>query len=416
MEWLTDLPPKLGTINVPSLLSVTRLATSGSCNLKAIVPTALCPIWPPSPEVEFGRLSHSLMDLAAKGQIQSTALGDARPVEEALDRLLQNEKITLARSPSTRDYADLRVAFSQREWRRRTSLAVDRTLELLRSPLTTADNRQPTRQSKSTPLERALRIEGFAASEVTVESKNLRLQGRVDFLRVSEDSVVEISDFKSGKVLNDEGEVDEVTSLQLRLYGLGILDLVPGARLQLKVVSRGGISNVNFSPEEIERTKEWLAQRLLPLRENQLIEANEIAVVGPQCRGCRARAVCPKYRTSVGELWKRQDVTMRLPLDIAGQILEVEPSGGAATTIKLTDLAGRVVKIHRLRPIVLPTSFDKSVFWFFNLATSEVPLQNGKWRHPRNFHELPASALERRAWTIKAYRDPTPSQEKDTSC
>jgi PD-(D/E)XK nuclease superfamily len=413
MEWLTDLPPNPEEIKMPNLLSVTRLATSGSCILKAIVPTAVCPIWPPSPEVEFGRLTHSLMDLAAKGQIQFTTLGDPRPVEEALHRLLENERITLARSPSTRDYADLRVAFSQREWRRRTSLAVDRTLELLRSPLT--DNRESMRQAKPTPLERALRTEGFAASEVPLESKNLRLQGRVDFLRVSEDAVVEVSDFKSGNVLNDEGEVDEVTSLQLRLYGLAILELVPGARLQLKVVSRGGISNVSFSAEDIERTKEWLAQRLLPVRENQLMEANEIAIVGPQCRGCRARAVCPKYRTSVTELWKRQDVTMRLPLDIAGQILEVEPSAAAATTIKLTDLAGRVVKIHRLRPIVLPTTFEKSVFWFFNLATSEVPLRNGKWRHPRNFHELPASPLERRAWTLKAYRDPIPSQKNGIS-
>jgi hypothetical protein len=44
------------------------------------------------------------------------------------------------------------------------------------------------------------------------------------------------------------------------------------------------------------------------------------------------------------------------------------------------------------------------VFWFFNLASSEVAVRNGKWRHPRNFHDLPASTLERRAWTLQVYR------------
>jgi len=403
MESLTDLPPELEKVAVPGCFSVTRLASSGDCILKAIVPQAACPAWPPSPEAEFGRITHSLMDLAARGQIESSKL-DPRPVEIALERLLLNERVGHESTMNTHDCLDLRTAFTQCEWRKRTSLAVARTLEVLNLRRPTGDGGELT-QGNRIPLMRALQLEGFAASEVALESKNLRLKGRADFLRVLADGTVEVSDFKSGNVLDDEGEVDEVTALQLRLYGLGILELAPRARVELKVVSRGGTSRVTFSTEDIDKTRKWLAELTSQLPEGEWIQSERIAVVGSQCRGCKARAVCPVYRTSIAELWKRSDLLIKLPLDIAGRILEVESHAEGTTTIRLTDLAGRTTKIHRICPGILPTDFDRDgVFWFFNLASSEVAVRNGKWRHPRNFHDLPASTLERRAWTLQVYR------------
>ncbi len=405
MEWLANLPPQLQTVKIPTLLSATRLASSGDCMLKVVVPATAYPTWSSSPEAEFGRVAHSLMDLAAKGRIEC-ASGDVRAVHIALQRLLDNARKRLASAPDTNEYADLRDAFTQREWGKRTSLAIARTVDLLKSGLPTTPNRQPNQEGKPIPLSRALHVNGFAASEVTMESRTLRLQGRVDFLRVFPERLVQVADFKSGNILNDDGEVDDVTALQLRLYGLGILDLAPEARLELTVVHRGGNSPVSFSTQDIEQTREWLAERTLTLGDKEWIEANDLAVLGPQCRGCKVRAVCPKYRSSAAALWKSSDLTMQLPLDIAGRILEVESCSEEQTTLKLTDLAGRTVKIHRLGSKVSPTTFDtKTLFWFFNLATSELPMRNGKWRHPRNFHELPASTLERRAWTLKAYRD-----------
>jgi hypothetical protein len=415
MEWLANLPPQLQTVKIPTLLSATRLASSGDCILKAIVPATACPTWPPSPEAEFGRVAHSLMDLAVKGKIEFGG-GNIRAVQTALDELLDDARVRLASTPDTHEYADLRTAFTQREWGRRTSLAIARTLELLNSGLHTAANREPNQEGKRILLRRALHVNGFAASEVTLESRTLRLQGRLDFLRVLPETIIEISDFKSGNVLNEEGDVDDVTALQLRLYGLGILDLAPEARLELKVVSRGRTSPVSFSTQDIKQTREWLAERTLSLGDKEWIGANELAVLGPQCRGCKARAICPKYRSSAAALWKSSDLTMQLPLDIAGRILEVEPCSARETTLKLTDLAGRIVKIHRLSSKIKSTAFDtKSLFWFFNLATSERTMQNGKWRHPRNFHELPASTLERRAWTLKTYRGASASQRMNLS-
>jgi hypothetical protein len=82
-----------------------------------------------------------------------------------------------------------------------------------------------------------MRSANFAASELPVESVNLRLKARLDFLNILPNGIVEITDFKSGNVLDDEGEVESVTALQLRMYGLILLEFSPQARLELKVVS-----------------------------------------------------------------------------------------------------------------------------------------------------------------------------------
>jgi hypothetical protein len=175
--------------------------------------------------------------------------------------------------------------------------------------------------------------------------------------------------------------------------------------LELKVVSGAGTTTVTFSPEDIKNTRAWLKERVSTLPDGVQVEANSLAVIGPQCRGCTARLVCPAYRNAVSELWKRKDLDMELPVDIAGSVLEVE-SSAEHTTLRIEDLAGRVVKIHRLSaPTYLPVHFARhSVFWFFNLASNEARPLRGTWRHPRNFHDLPGNALERRAWTIQVYR------------
>jgi len=392
-------------VDIPTHLNVTQLASSGDCSLKAIVSSSAYPDWPPSPEAEFGSVVHSLMDLAARGEI-SVVNSDARAVDQALDQLLRDAQVRLSSNPATRDFADLHLAFSPREWQKRRSLAIARTMELL-THQTVGRVSDGTTGSKQVPFAGCLNITGFTASEVTLESKVLRIRARIDFVSVSTDGVVEITDFKSGNVLDDEGEVDEVTSLQLRLYGLAILELVPQARIQLTVVSRGGTAPVAFSDADIQSTREWLDQKASQLPEGSSIEAEQVAVVGTQCWGCKARVVCPNYRSSIADLWKKADSSMALPFDIAGHIVEDTSNGNNnSTTLRIADLAGRIVKVHRLSQRSWPqTDFERErVFWFFNLAASESSMQHGRWRHPRNFHELPESTLERRAWMLRVYK------------
>ena len=143
MESLRVLPSVLQTVEVPPSLSVTRLASSGDCRLKAILPPSAYPDWPPSPEAAFGRVVHSLMDLAARGQIQSTS-NDAGPIASALDQLLRQEEMRLARAPIKPIYTDLQAALGPREWLKRRSLAIARTRQVLASRPCSAREFEPS--------------------------------------------------------------------------------------------------------------------------------------------------------------------------------------------------------------------------------------------------------------------------------
>jgi hypothetical protein len=397
------LPPVLQAVEIPLVFNVTRLASSGDCKLKPVLPGFAFPDWPPSPQSAFGRVVHSLMDLAARGHVAAIER-DPRQIASLLDELLQQEESRLAAAPVRPSYAEIRATFTAQQWMKKRHLAITRTMQISALRPTGAFESEPSRGT-AIPLARALHSTNFVGSELPVESVKLRLRARLDYLKILPDGVVEVTDFKSGNVLDEEGEIEGVTALQLRLYGLLLLEFIPSKRLQLKVVSGAGTTTVSFSQEDIENTRVWLTERISALRGGEHVEANNLAVVGPQCRGCSARLVCPAYRNAVSELWKRTDVAMELPLDIAGTVTEVE-SSAEYTTLRIVDLAGRITKIHRLSAAsFFPTQFVRdSVFWFFNLASHEARPLRGTWRHPRNFHDLPSNTLERRAWTLQAYR------------
>jgi hypothetical protein len=343
------------------------------------------------------------MDLAARGHISATDQ-DPHRIASPLDEILRQEEARLAAASVRPSYTEIRDGFTAQQWTKKRHLAIARTLEVLASRPTRPSESEASRGSEI-QLDRILQRTNFAGSEVPLESVKLRLRARLDYLKIFPDGLVEVTDFKSGNVIDEEGEIENVTAIQLRLYGLMLLELISNSRLQLKVVSGTGTTEVSFSREDVENTRAWLSQRTSALRDGEQAEASSLAVVGPQCRGCTARLICPAYRNAVSELWKRTDLAMELPLDTAGTILQVE-AGTEQTTLKIQDLAGRVAKIHRLSaPPFHPTQFGRdSLFWFFNLASSEAHPLHGIWRHPRNFYDLPCNSLEHRAWTLQAYR------------
>src|SRR5260370_96832 len=69
MEPIERLPPPLGKIEVPLYFSVTRLATSGPCLLRAVAPPSNLPKVSSGPQAEFGRVAHTLTELAATGRL-----------------------------------------------------------------------------------------------------------------------------------------------------------------------------------------------------------------------------------------------------------------------------------------------------------------------------------------------------------
>lgn len=404
MESLTGLPPLFDEIVVPSHFSVTQLAFGGDCLLRAAAPASVSPEFQVSPESELGRVLHTLMEMASRGLIHRRH-NDRRDLEDALDTLLSEAQDRLAAAPQTESFADLRHAFSTREWEHRRGAAL-RCAARIAEKTPERTNRTPT-AGGSSPLFPVVRRPGFRASEVPIKSDVWRIRGRIDLLETDINRIVQIVDYKSGHVTDENGQVRESIAIQLRMYGLAILELWPDSDIRLQIVSGNMAYPVSFGQKDRDSTIEWIRARTSPLPTGATIKAPPLAKLGAQCSSCRIRPVCPEYRASISLLWCQARLPFPLPLDTAGRVLEVTGSAGCPSTLKIEDLGGRIVKIHRLSlPTGLfPGNSDGFLVWLFNLASSEASFRNSLWRHPLNFHELPTSAAERRAWTCKVFAD-----------
>lgn len=397
MEQL-KLPTRLDSVEIPRYLSVTRLASGAPCLLYVVAPRTALPRSPRGPYAELGQVVHELIDLAIAGQLGNR--GIPANVPDAFEYLLERATARLSIEPETRRFADLRVAFSKREWEKRRFYAIS-DAESVKSKNRQAPVDLEKSHTGSFSLERFLQV-GRKATEVPFESAALRIQGRLDFVSIG-DNEVTVSDFKSGKVIDLEGNVNDETSRQLRLYALAISELAPGKKVMLRVVSRGGEFVERFDEETRIETSKWLAGITDVLKVGVQMSATAIAVIGPQCARCDIRPICPAYLDAMGELWKQDDIPFTLPLDTAGTVMDVREQGDEYSSIKIVDRGGRVVKIHRLsRDRARGVETDQAL-WIFDLASIEAKMQATGWRHPRNFHEIAMLSTERTAWTIRAF-------------
>jgi hypothetical protein len=238
---------------------------------------------------------------------------------------------------------------------------------------------------------------------VPFESASLRIRGRLDFVSII-NNVLTVSDFKSGRAIDPDGKVNEEAFRQLRLYALAILELAPEQKIALRVVSRGLESVERFDEEARIETAQWLAKITEVLEVGARMRANDLAALGPQCTRCDIRPICPAYLDALAELWKRDDTPFVLPLDTAGNVINVQEQGCGYFCIKMVDLAGRIVKVHRLLPERRRGIAADQELLFFDVASIEARVPRAGWRHPRNFHEVAMLRTDRTAWTIRVFR------------
>ena len=405
MEQVARLPGPLRKIEIPSHFSVTKLATSGPCLLRVVAPRSNLPKAASGPEAEFGRIAHALTELAATGRLGSNGIpGDP---EEAFEYLLNETTARLASNEETRAYSHLNVGFTKREWEKRRFLAIAGARNVSKGQRACQRAESSIVSTEPLSLGRILERNVVTAAEIPFESLALRIRGRLDLVALDPPDKVQITDFKSGRVTDAHGMPSDAVSLQLRLYGLAVRELAPEKQVSLRVVSRDGELLISTDDKSNEETSKWLRMKTDRLPAGGWFEAEELAVVGPQCRFCAVRPVCPAYRRSVGTLWKRTDDPTQLPLDIAGTVLASEIDRDGYFSLKLKDLAERIVKVHRLNP---RSGFESALtsgnlLWFFDLTSIETRMQKPGWRQPRNFHEVAALATERTAWTLRLFLD-----------
>jgi hypothetical protein len=211
-------------------------------------------------------------------------------------------------------------------------------------------------------------------TEKWLESASLGLGGKVDLIIQEDDGSIRIIDFKTGKVLDDEGKPKQAYLLQLAAYGRIVTDMVDGVSVHLEILGKTDSWTGLFDDrmnELIDRTLHELATNL-PM--NVPFELESLSRLGGHCSLCSFRPGCTKYRKDLSERMLLGDFDyVEWPFDIVGTVASVERSGDLLT-VRCKLLNGNIAKVSRIPSVMLPEEgiAPGQTFTAFGLACLET--------------------------------------------
>lgn len=383
---MVQLPAAMTEVTVPECFSPSALGPSAGCRLRLLVasarPTGADERLASGPAATVGTLLHRVLERAARGDELSPEDVFEQEYERAVEELRQD--------PRRAHYAALASTRSLAEWNRTKQWVLERA----------ARQGPTTREAGSGNGRGETRVTG---PEISLRSHALRLRGSADRVRQIGPRSFEICDFKTGATLDEVGEIKAEIALQLWAYGFMLLEQRPGSEVRL-LVDDGLERELPFDDAARQRARSVLDAKLAVMPPPGQSVAGELAAPGKGCWGCPVRHVCPAYRRTAPEWWRRYPEGVdRLSYDVWGTALEV--IGDGRVDVVLRDEAGRRVRVDGVdaRHGVSSESIGKRM-WFFGLeATGATRGFDGGRFHPRSFHELPRDRLEKRAWSLQVF-------------
>jgi hypothetical protein len=395
---LRNLPAPIHQVTVPQMFSVWAVASADACLLKAVFQTssyegALLQ----GPRAVLGNIAHELVERAIQG-IRGTEEATFEELERILGSLLNDACKRLRGNPATAHYSDLPRTMSPLAWARKCRTILDIAYE-------SAVRARPYGGAPDTRNHGTIRFENLLRDgqwvEVPIEVPELRIKGRMDVLD-RHGKETKITDIKSGRIENENGEIVKRIERQMRLYGLMANWLEPWTHVILTILS--GIERpVQFDADVRNETLAWLRSRTDQLPPGIKVSCGSLAQIGPDCKFCKMRNRCVRYLQESPSLWS-SDLDWPLPFDVWGTVERIALKGENLVDLTLWDAGGRRVKIFHLRDAHITGIRTGDWIWLFDLSVSVADLRETSWRHPLNFHEIGDFASDR-AWSLHVFSD-----------
>jgi hypothetical protein len=161
--------------------------------------------------------------------------------------------------------------------------------------------------------------------ERKLASRALDMEGRVDLVYKGSSGIVHVCDFKTGNVLEGDGQPKHAYLLQISAYGLLVKDMLDLETVGLELLGpasdwHGGLDD---SLELMARQAIGTLQARLPKLE--AVSGESLAASGSWCKSCTARPSCPVYVRALEAGSVAED--MLSPFDVAGTVTEVFAAG-----------------------------------------------------------------------------------------
>lgn len=402
---LARLPEALHTISSPRFFGPSRIASLIRCPLSEIHGSPEEDQLIPSPLAILGSVVHTVMQQATDSEILRHG-DDEMSVESLFQSEIRRVEGLLSSSVRTQRLVPLSTAVGKTEYHIRKT----RLRTWARESIGKQGHHPPVDAHCGLRVGRSVSAGGHTedtvripiGSERPLRVSSLRLSGRPDLIRRDREGTFHVTDFKTGSVTNRTGDIKEDYALQLRLYGLMLQMIDPGAEVKLWVEGTQKLE-VAWDRFHMEQTMETLRSVSERLPVGEKLSATDIAEEGSHCGNCRIRHICPRYRSVAPVWWKNESSTAPVgPSDIWGKVKRVLCNGETITEVTLLDAAGRLARVSGLKARgVAP---DDRV-WLFGLQPTETVPHHGSFVHPRNFHVRSPSRIWRDALRFQGFAD-----------
>ena len=381
---LPILPEVVTSTYLTSVVSPTLLTIGGSCSMRLFGRDFVTHKYFPSlisgPVTEIGNLVHQAIEIADK-RIN---------LIEVFDQLLERRQIVLRTDNRRSHYAELSNSVNKLKWAETQSILREHVgngpkLELQGDELDSSAHQFDSHLSGRNLVWPSVNY------EVPLYSEALGLSGRADQIELKLPDEVVITDLKTGKIFNDEGEVKSEFVLQMAAYEALAKEKWPNSkyRLFLESGSRHELELTDKNRHDLSAKINFLKE-LIRSTSKSVVEAISAQVIGRHCLTCPFRHICQSYRRILAE----DSFAESIDLDFFNEITD----GFGVVTSKdflmghhVTNLrtsSGRKLQIRsKYDWQVSQAEKDKEIYFFGLTPKSNQNRINGRAGLPSNFSD-----------------------------
>ena len=221
-------------------------------------------------------------------------------------------------------------------------------------------------------------------SEKWFEVTKLELAGKIDLSYLDDEGVIHVIDFKSGKVIDDEGLPKEEYILQIGVYGLMVEDSTSHSNLLLELIgshtSWSGLLDEPLRGRVVDLITH--AKNILPLGKE--IDAYEISMTGEHCLSCRSRFACGKYVSALKDRAYGEESTICSPSDVIGVVKKTSTRGDLIDLI-VSPVGGITCSIMGLPQTLYPEFKEGDLIAGYFLGILDI---ENRCNFPANFYVI----------------------------
>lgn len=217
-------------------------------------------------------------------------------------------------------------------------------------------------------------------SERKLASAGLDMEGCVDLIYKDSSATVHVCDFKTGNVLDADGQPKHAYLLQISAYGLLAKDMLglQEVGLELAGPASGWQEMLGGRLEMMARQAIATLQARLPKLEQ--VHGESLAAPGSWCESCPVRPSCPVYMRALEDGSAAEG--MLSPFDVAGTVTDIV-SAGKFLRLRIRTHSGKRVSLSGVPAFIYPGLAQGIKILGFSLGSYDVVARAA---FPANFY------------------------------